>query len=68
MKYILFTIAFLLASNCLKAQGQFEKVIGLTGAQGFHNRVSVMPTLKVKYLSDYIPELRISLSHCTNLS
>ena len=28
MKYILFTIAFLLASNCLKAQGQFEKVIG----------------------------------------
>ena len=35
MKYILFTIAFLLASNCLKAQGQFEKVIGLTGAQGF---------------------------------
>ena len=26
MKYILFTIAFLLASNCLKAQGQFEKV------------------------------------------
>ena len=31
MKYILFTIAFLLASNCLKAQGQFEKVIGLTG-------------------------------------
>ena len=64
MKYILFTIAFLLASNCLKAQGQFEKVIGLTGAQGF----PVMPTLKVKYLSDYIPEVRISLSHCTNLS
>ena len=62
MKYILFTIAFLLASNCLKAQGQFEKVIGFTGAQG------LMPTLKVKYLSDYIPELRISLSHCTNLS
>ena len=61
MKYILFTIAFLLASNCLKAQGQFEKVIGLTGAQGF-------PQPGVKYLSDYIPELRISLSHCTNLS
>ena len=35
MKYILFTIAFLLASNCLKAQGQSERVSGLTGAQGF---------------------------------
>lgn len=26
MKYILFTIAFLLASNCLKAQNMLEKV------------------------------------------
>ena len=35
MKYILFTIAFLLASNCPKAQNVFDKVNGLTGAQGF---------------------------------
>ena len=36
MKYILFTIAFLLASNCLKAQyEQFDRVGGVTGAQGF---------------------------------
>ncbi|MBX9049331.1 hypothetical protein HCH04_13500 [Bacteroides thetaiotaomicron] len=35
MKYLLFTIAFLLASNCLKAQGHFETTSGLTGAQGF---------------------------------
>lgn len=36
MKYLLFTIAFLLASNCLKAQdSEFDKITGLTGAQGF---------------------------------
>lgn len=68
MKYILFTIAFLLASNCLKAQGQFEKVIGLTGAQGFPQPGVSNANTQGKYLSDYIPELRISLSHCTNLS
>ena len=63
MKYILFTIAFLLASNCLKAQGQFEKVIGLTGAQGFPQ-----PGVSNANTQGKIPELRISLSHCTNLS
>ena len=51
MKYILFTIAFLLASNCLKAQGQFEKVNWVDrGQQGFPQAgCQLMPTLKVKY-------------------
>lgn len=36
MKYLLFTIAFLLASNCLKAQdNKFDRVTSPAGTQGF---------------------------------
>ncbi len=65
MKYILFTIAFLLASNCLKAQGQFEKVIGLTGAKDSKLETLSDVCIKAPQTETYmIQELHLPIYHC----